>query len=244
MSVRRELPHVRPRAAGRPGSVREGAGASPQDLTLLDPDQRQAGRRILAAAQVVGASVTTTSRVGRIRHGLRPLALERSGGTQVLPAGWGRSAPIARPVRERRPTPRVGTGAWRTAMDRIGGCTAEAAGTGQGRRGVPAPFWWTVLAGAALLAACAAPAHAQRPSSPGAPPPQAAPEPGQPRQGAPDAAPGVGADAGTPNAATPPGGIARGVIPPPRGTDPGMVEPTPPASRFPMPVIPPRGTAR
>lgn len=34
-------------------------------------------------------------------------------------------------------------------------------------------------------------------------------------------------------------GESRGVIQPPAGVDPGMVEPTPPAGQFPTPVIPP-----
>lgn len=45
-----------------------------------------------------------------------------------------------------------------------------------------------------------------------------------------------------PNAITPPGGIARGVIPPPRSVDPEMV--TPPAAMPTMPIIKPPGTSR
>ena len=48
----------------------------------------------------------------------------------------------------------------------------------------------------------------------------------------------------TPNAVTPPGGIARGVIPPPRSVDPEIVT-KPPAHTGPtMPVIKPPGISR
>ena len=48
----------------------------------------------------------------------------------------------------------------------------------------------------------------------------------------------------TPNAETPPGGIARGVVPPPVNVDPGMVTPPPAASEPSMPVIKPPTGAR
>ena len=58
---------------------------------------------------------------------------------------------------------------------------------------------------------------------------------------APQAKPGALA---SPNAETPPGGIARGVVPPPRGMDPGMVAKPPVSGRGTMPVIPPPAAAR
>ena len=45
-----------------------------------------------------------------------------------------------------------------------------------------------------------------------------------------------------PNAETPPGGVARGVVPPPANVDPQMVE-KPPATGG-MPVIPPPAAAK
>lgn len=48
----------------------------------------------------------------------------------------------------------------------------------------------------------------------------------------------------TPNAETPPGGIARGVVPPPKGVDPGMITPPPANVQPSMPVIKPPGTSR
>ncbi len=50
-------------------------------------------------------------------------------------------------------------------------------------------------------------------------------------------------DAEKPNAETPPGGIARGVVPPPK-VDPEMVAKPPADVTSPMPVIKPPGTAR
>ena len=47
-----------------------------------------------------------------------------------------------------------------------------------------------------------------------------------------------------PNAETPPGGIARGVVPPPKGVDPSMVQPPPANVKPAMPVIKPPGTSR
>jgi len=48
----------------------------------------------------------------------------------------------------------------------------------------------------------------------------------------------------TPNAATPPGGIARGVVPPPRGVDPGMVTPPAGTTQGTMPILKPPAGAR
>jgi hypothetical protein len=47
-----------------------------------------------------------------------------------------------------------------------------------------------------------------------------------------------------PNAETPPGGIARGVVPPPKGVDPSMIQPPPANVKPTMPVIKPQGTSR
>ena len=47
----------------------------------------------------------------------------------------------------------------------------------------------------------------------------------------------------TPNAETPPGGVARGVVPPPT-VDPGMVTAPPQPSTQTMPVITPPPTAK
>lgn len=68
---------------------------------------------------------------------------------------------------------------------------------------------------------------------------QVAPPP--PTQATPNA-PALGGQ--TPNAETPPGGVARGVVPPPRGVDPGMVTPPPASAQGTMPIIKPPGTAR
>lgn len=64
----------------------------------------------------------------------------------------------------------------------------------------------------------------------------------QPAQPQPPAPTVPGAEPTRPNAETPPGGVARGLVEPRRNRDPEAVV-TPPPTGGTMPVIPPPGTA-